>query len=88
MQSINQNQEADPTAASIWENRLMSNWKVLYRDHFDQDRSSRANPSKEAALREARDLYRNHRAQIYRLEGPNGQIVPGGRVMSWVQANR
>jgi len=66
----------------------MSNWKVLYRDHFDQDRSSRANPSKEAALQQARDLYRNHRAQIYRLEGPNGQIVPGGRVMSWVQANR
>ncbi len=66
----------------------VSNWKVLYRDDFDQDRSSRANPGKEAALRQARNLYRNHRAQIYRLEGPNGQIVPNGDVMSWVYANR
>ena len=66
----------------------MSNWKVLYRDHVDQDRSSRANPGKEAALRQARNLYRNHRAQIYRLEGPNGQVVSNGDVMSWVYANK
>ena len=65
----------------------MLNWKVLYRDHFDQDRS-RGNPSREAALRQARDLHRNYRFEIYRLEGPNGQIVPKGDVMNWVYANR
>ncbi len=67
----------------------MSNWKVLYRDHFDQDRSSRANhTSKEDALRMARDLYLKYGFQLYCLEGPNGQIVPKGDVMSWVYANR
>jgi hypothetical protein len=66
----------------------MSNWKVIYRDHFDQNRSSLANPSKEAALLEARNLYRSHRAQIYRLEGPDGETVPNGDVMSWVYANK
>ncbi len=67
----------------------MSDWKVLYRDHFDQDRSSRANhTSKEDALRKARDLYHKYGFQLYCLEGPNGQIVSKGDVMSWVYANR
>ena len=66
----------------------MSDWKVLYRDYYDQDRSSRANANKEEALRVARDLYRNRRAQIYCLEGPHGQIIPNKHVMSWVYANR
>ena len=66
----------------------MHDWKVRYRDYYDQDRSSRANPSKEEALLEARDLYRNRRAQIYCLEGPNGQIVTNEHVMKWVYKNR
>jgi hypothetical protein len=65
----------------------MENWNVLYRDHFDQDRF-RGNPSRERALHQARDLHRNYRFEIYRIEGPKGQIVPKADVMSWVYANR
>jgi len=31
-------------------------WKVLYRDVLDRDRTSRDIPSKDAALKQARDL--------------------------------
>jgi hypothetical protein len=66
----------------------MSNWKVQYRDRFDLVRSSSGNASKEAALQHARDLYRNQRAEIYRLVGPDGQVMAKGDVMSWVYAHR
>lgn len=66
----------------------MSDWKVLYRDGLDQDRTSRSSPSEDAALERARQLYLKARAEIYRIEGPNGLILPKEKVMRWVSANR
>ena len=66
----------------------MSDWKVLYRDQLDQDRTSRSIPSKEAALKQASDLYYQQRAELYRIEGPNGQTLPKQVIMRWVSANK
>ena len=53
----------------------MHDWKVLYRDDLDRDRTSRSIPSREAALKQARDLYINERAHIYSIDGPNGRTL-------------
>ena len=45
----------------------MSDWKVLYRDDLDRDRTSRSIPSKEAAFRQARNLFLQQRAELYRI---------------------
>jgi hypothetical protein len=66
----------------------MSDWKVLYRDDLDQDRSSRSSPSEEGALEQAIRLYTHERAEIYRIEGPDGLIVPKEQIMRLVSANR
>ena len=66
----------------------MSDWKVFYRDNYDQDRTSHAVPSKEAALTEARVLHRDRRAEIYRIEGPAGMIIPKEDVLRWVSEHR
>jgi hypothetical protein len=66
----------------------MSDWKVLYRDGHDRDRTSRSVPSKEAALKQARNLYRDQRAEIYRIEGPSGSTLPKEEIMRWVFANK
>ena len=66
----------------------MSVWKVLYRDVHDQDRTCRISPSEEAALERARQLYRHGRAEIYRIEGPNGRTLPKEKIMRWLSANK
>jgi hypothetical protein len=66
----------------------MPDWKVLYRDDLDQDRTSRGTPSEEAALEQARRLYIQERAEIYRIEGPDGLILRKEDVMRWVSANK
>jgi len=66
----------------------VSDWKVLYRDNLDQDRTSRSSPTDEAALERARQLYLMDRAEIYRIEGPNGLILQKGEIMRWVSANK
>jgi hypothetical protein len=66
----------------------MSDWKVLYRDDLDQDRISRSNISEDAALERARKLYFNEGAEIYRIEGPDGLILPKEQIMRWVSANK
>ena len=66
----------------------MSEWKVFYRDYLDQDRIFRNVASKEAALVQARTLHRERRAEIYKIEGPAGDIVPKDDVMRWVSAHR
>ncbi len=66
----------------------MSDWKVLYRDVLDQDRTCRSSPSEEAALERARQLYRHGRAEIYRIEGPNGLTLPKEKIMRWMSANK
>ncbi len=66
----------------------MSDWKVLYRDHLDCDRTTRSVPSKEAALDQARSLYLQHRAEIYKIEGPDGSFLPREEVMRWMSENR
>ena len=53
----------------------MSGWKVLYRDQLDQDRISERVSSKEAALEKARNLYYRERAEIYKIEGPDGRTL-------------
>jgi hypothetical protein len=68
--------------------RNVTDWKVLYRDDLDQDRTSRSNPSEEAALERARQLYLKGRAEIYRIEGPNGATLPKREIMRWVSAHR
>jgi hypothetical protein len=62
-------------------------WKVLYRDQLDQDRTSRSVPSKEAALEQAGDLYYQQRAELYRIEGPNGRALPKEEIMRWMATN-
>jgi hypothetical protein len=66
----------------------MSDWKVLYRDQLDQDRTSGSIPSKEAALKLARDLYHSQRAELYGIEGPDGRALPREEIMRWVSANK
>jgi hypothetical protein len=68
--------------------RKVSNWKVLYRDDLDQDRTSRDSPNQEAALERARQLYLKNRAEIYRIEGPNGLIVQKEEIMRRLSANK
>ena len=66
----------------------VSGWKILYRDRLDQDRISRSVSSKEAALKQARDLYRQQRAELYRIEGPNGLALPKEEIMRWMSTNK
>jgi hypothetical protein len=66
----------------------MPGWKVLYRDDLDQDRTSRSSPSQEAALDRARQLYLKERAEIYRIEGPNGLILHKEEIMRRLSANK
>ena len=65
----------------------MSEWKIFYRDDLDYDRISPSVSSKEAALAQARNLRRDRRAEIYKIEGPAGGIVPKDEVMRWVSAH-
>jgi hypothetical protein len=65
----------------------MSDWKILYRDQLDQDRISQRIPSKEAALKQASDLYYQQRAELYRIEGPNGRALPKEEIMRWMSTN-
>ena len=66
----------------------MPHWKILYRDHLDQDRTSQGIPSKEAALQKASDLYHRQRAELYEIEGPNGRALPKEEIMRWMSANK
>ncbi len=66
----------------------MSDWKVYYRDYLDQDRTLRSAKSKEAALKQARNLQRQRRAEIYRIEGPDGGIIAKEEIMRWVSAHK
>jgi hypothetical protein len=66
----------------------MSEWRVLYRDDLDRDRTSCSMPTKEAALRQARELHLRHRAQIYKIEGPDSGTLPREDIMRWVYANK
>ncbi len=65
----------------------MSEWKVFYRDQLDQDRMSESIPSKEGALKRAKDLHRQ-RASLYRIEGPEGKTLARREIMHWVSENR
>lgn len=65
-----------------------SAWKILYRDHLDQDRTSLSIPSKEGALKQASDLYHLKRAELYKIEGPNGGALPKEEIMRWITANK
>jgi hypothetical protein len=66
----------------------MPDWRILYRDQLDQDRTSRSIPSKEAALKQASYLYHQQRAELYRIEGPNGRALPKEEIMRWMSANK
>jgi len=66
----------------------MSDWKVLYRDDLDRDRTSQSIPSEKAALEQARRLYLKEGAEIYGIEGPDGLILPKEEIMRWMSANR
>src|SRR5208283_193656 len=54
-----------PPKPAFGRNYRMSDWKVLYRDDLDRDRTSRSIPSKEAALGQARNLFLQQRALNY-----------------------
>jgi hypothetical protein len=53
----------------------MANWKILYRDDLDRDRTSRSIASKEAAFQQERDLHLLERAEIYEIVGPDDQTL-------------
>jgi hypothetical protein len=63
-------------------------WKILYRDHLDQDRTSQGIPSEEAALRQASDLYHQQRAELYEIDGPDGRALPKAEIMRWISAHK
>ncbi len=63
-------------------------WRILYRDHLDQDRFSESIPSEEAALQQASALYRQHRAELYEIDGPNGRALPKAEIMRWISDHR
>lgn len=65
-----------------------SDWKISYRDHLDQDRTSQNILSEEAALRKASDLYHHNRAEIYKIEGPDGRALPKEDIMVWMASHR
>jgi hypothetical protein len=69
------------------EDYIMSEWKVFYRDSLDHDRISPSVPNKEDALAQARSLYRDKRAEIYKIEGPAGAIIAKDEAMRWVAAH-
>ena len=66
----------------------MSEWKIFYRDSLDLDRIAPCVSSKEAALAQARNLHRDRRAEIYKIEGPAGDIIHKDEVMRWVSVHR
>lgn len=66
----------------------MSDWKIFYRDHLDQDRTSHSIPSEEAALMLASNLYRWQRAELYSIEGPNGSALHKDEIMRWMSVNK
>jgi len=66
--------------------RSPSDWIVFYRDQLDQDRRSEL-PSQTDALRRAKDLFRQ-RAELYRIEGPDGLTLPKAEIMRWMSDNR
>ena len=66
----------------------MSDWKVVYRDDLDQDRTCCRIESREAALEKARNLYFRQYAEIYRIEGPDGMSMSKDEVMRWVYARK
>lgn len=66
----------------------VTDWKVFYRDHLDQDRTSGSSQSEESALQRAGELYLRERAEIYRIEGPNGRILHREEIMRWLSANK
>ena len=72
----------------VREELQMSDWKVLYRDDLDQDRTSRGSPSQEAAVEQARQLYFEERAEIYRIEGPNVLTLEKEEIMRRLCVNK
>lgn len=67
---------------------MSDDWRVLYRDHLDCDRTTRNVASKEAALDQARSLHLQKRAQIYSIEGPDRAFLPRADIMRWLSENR
>ena len=65
----------------------MHEWKVYYRDQLDQDRTTGSIVSKEAALVRAKDL-RRQRAEVYKIEGPDGLTLPQVEIRRWMSDNR
>ncbi len=65
-----------------------SSWKILYRDHLDQDRTSQSIPSEEAALTKASELFHKQRAELYKIEGPEGRDLAKEDIMSWMAAHK
>ncbi|RBP05760.1 hypothetical protein DFR50_13325 [Roseiarcus fermentans] len=65
----------------------MPDWKVFYRDQLDQDRTSGSISSKEAALTRAKHL-RRQRAEVYKIEGPDGLTLPKVEIARWMSDNR
>ena len=66
----------------------MAEWRVYYRDQLDQDRILAQITSREAALKLAKTLYREKRAELYMIEGPNGLALAKQELMRWVSDNR
>jgi hypothetical protein len=63
-------------------------WRVLYRGDVDQDRTSRSSETGDAALEQAMRFCVLERAEIYRIEGPDGLILPKEQAMRSVSASR
>jgi hypothetical protein len=65
-----------------------SDWRILYRDTLDQDRTSQSIPTREDALKRASELYHRQRAELYKIDGPNGVVLLKQEVMQWVSVHK
>jgi hypothetical protein len=67
----------------------MSDWFVFCRSviHGGDEARSPASPSREAVIIHARNLLRQHN-DVFRIEGPNGEVISRDDIDHWVAANR
>jgi hypothetical protein len=72
----------------VYKVSAMGDWKIYYRDHLDQDRTSPPLMGKEIAIEKARDLYHHRQAHLYRIEGPDGVAMSKREVNDLLITNR
>ena len=66
----------------------MSDWKVLYRDQLDQNRTSQNVQAKKPRLSGRVTCITGNVLNYPRIEGPSGLALSKQEIMRWVSANK